>query len=557
MSNKLEAKEEPLHKVFSNEYLFEIPTVQRPYSWTEEVSADLLNDLLDFIDHQSITKGNVKDYDEPYFLGSIVLVNKNQNIYEVLDGQQRLTTLTILLAVLRDYLGGQFADSIRKMIAMQGDHVLQTKDKVRLELRKIDQSFFKAYIQEDGGTAKLSADTPVKTDSQKLIRDNALYFMERLNEIDENIVQTLPAVLSLRCYLVTVSTPNFDSAFRIFTVLNDRGLELLTSDIIKARAIGDVAEDEQDDYTTKWEEIEVALGRDRFNKLFEHIRIIIQKRKVSSNVKDEYNTILDKIDGKTFIDDYLIPFSDIYIMLVDYQKHYKDYPEIIKTLGLLDQIDNLDWVPIAIYYIHLHGNNELNNFFHRLERFTGSSMILKKYYNWRIVKYAQILKELESGGDILFADSTLNIEEKDAKELVELLNGDVYLDLKNRAKRYLLLRLDSLMTEGEPIYNYSIITVEHVLPQNPKSNSQWLKDFPNPEKYVHKLGNLVLLTRRKNSKAQNFDFNKKIKSYFQPNKNITTFAITTSVFSEKEWTPKVVKQRQKELLQLLLTEWEI
>lgn len=73
----------------------------------------------------------------------------------MLDGQQRLTTLTILLAVLRDYLGDNYAESIKKMIAMQGDHVLQTKDKVRLELRNVDQYFFKTYIQNDGGTAKL------------------------------------------------------------------------------------------------------------------------------------------------------------------------------------------------------------------------------------------------------------------------------------------------------------------------------------------------------------------------------------------------------------------
>ncbi len=397
----------------------------------------------------------------------------------------------------------------------------------------------------------------MKTDSQKLIRDNALYFIEKLNDIDEDVVQILPTVISLLCYLVIVSTPNFDSAFRIFTVLNDRGLELLASDIIKARAIGDVPEEEQNDYTSKWEEIEVSLGRERFNKLFDHIRFIIQKRKVSSNIKEEYNSILNNIDGKTFIDDYLIPFSDIYIRLVDYQKHYKNEEDIIKLLGLLDRIDNSDWVPAAIYYIHVNKNLKLKDFLHKLETFAATSMMLKKYYNWRVSKYSQILKEIEEKADVLSDSSSLNIAEKDVKDLIELLNGDVYLELKNSARRYLLLRLDSIMTEGEPIYNYSIITVEHVLPQNPSHDSDWLKVFKNYEKYVHKLGNLVLLTRRKNSKAQNFDFKKKIESYFQPNKSLTTFAITTSIFKEKEWTPEVIIRRQEQLLELLFTEWNI
>lgn len=134
-------------------------------------------------------------------------------------------------------------------------------------------------------THKVTKDTPYKTDSQKAIRDNAMYFMERLNELDEDTVKTLPLVLATLCFIVVVSTPSFDSAFRIFTVLNDRGLDLLPSDIFKARVIGAISENEQDFYTNKWEDVEVSLGRDRFNKLFDHIRMIIQKEKVVQIIK--------------------------------------------------------------------------------------------------------------------------------------------------------------------------------------------------------------------------------------------------------------------------------
>lgn len=112
-------------------------------------------------------------------------------MYEVLDGQQRLTTLTILMAVLRDYLDGEYSKSLNKTIARKGDFLLKTQGRYRIELRERDQDFFQQYIQQDNATTKLDKKVNTKTDSQSLIRDNALYILERLNEIDTEKVQTL------------------------------------------------------------------------------------------------------------------------------------------------------------------------------------------------------------------------------------------------------------------------------------------------------------------------------------------------------------------------------
>lgn len=352
-------------------------SVQRPYSWTIDEAGELLDDLLEFIDHYDITEENVNNVDEPYFLGSIVLVKRNGPNSEVLDGQQRLTTLTILLAVLRDYLSEDYANDIERMIVQRGSKILNTQDTYRLCLRKKDNDFFKYYIQEKGSVKKLNEDISCKTDSQRLIRENALYYIDRLNDLDEKVVKALPLVIATLCYIVVVSTPNFDSAFRIFTVLNDRGLDLMTSDIFKARVIGDITENEQDNYTLKWEDVEVLLGRDRFNKLFDHVRMVIQKRKGSANYKDEYDEIFSAISGKPFIDEILIPYSEIYLKLVDYRSFYSHQPQLVKILSLLNRIDNNDWIPLAMYYMR-HYNNRLEEFLNRLEVFAGTSMILRK-----------------------------------------------------------------------------------------------------------------------------------------------------------------------------------
>lgn len=103
---KLDAGEHPLGKVFSSDFEFAIPDYQRPYSWGTEQALQLLDDLNGAID---------RDPDEPYFLGSLVLVRDNGRRAEVIDGQQRLTTLSILFAVMRDLTGN---DDLRKSSAI-------------------------------------------------------------------------------------------------------------------------------------------------------------------------------------------------------------------------------------------------------------------------------------------------------------------------------------------------------------------------------------------------------------------------------------------------------
>ena len=106
-------------------------------------------------------------------------------------------------------------------------------------------------------------------------------------------------------------------------------------------------------------------------------------------------------------------------------------------------------------------------------------------------------------------------------------------------------------------YDYPTITIEHVLPQNPDKKSEWLRKFQDEDEraeWTGKLANLVLLSRRKNSSAQNYDFNRKKEAYFQRG-GVATFALTTQVLSETDWAPEVLQRRQKRLINALKNEW--
>ena len=119
--------------------------------------------------------------------------------------------------------------------------------------------------------------------------------------------------------------------------------------------------------------------------------------------------------------------------------------------------------------------------------------------------------------------------------------------------------IDSLLSDGGAEYHYPVISVEHVLPQNPPSGSQWLEWFPSPEvrlNCVNRLGNLALLTRKKNSAASNNSFDVKKNTYFKKD-GVSAFPLTTQVINEAVWNSTVIDKRQTILMARLEAHWRL
>ncbi|MEA5602525.1 DUF262 domain-containing HNH endonuclease family protein [Nostoc sp. UHCC 0252] len=560
MSVAIHATEKALLKVFSNDFAFSIPAYQRPYAWTKDQASELLTDLLSFLGDGSEAVADTN----PYFLGSIVLIkSENAPKADVVDGQQRLTTLTILLSVLRNLFTEKNASRLTKYIYQEGDEFEGTSDCYRLKLRERDEEFFRDYVQCENGLDKLlKLDSFQLTDSQKNIKANASYFFDKLGELSEQQRSRLSHYLMTCCFLVVVSTPDLDSAYRIFSILNARGLDLSLSDFLKSEVIGKIAQSQQDKYTKIWETEEEDLGRDKFQELFAHIRMINCKAKPRKTALKEFREdILPEIDPQKFIDEILKPYSDALeiINTANYQSD-KDAEKINSLFKWLNQIDNFDWVPPAILYFSKNRQtpSKLKQFFTDLERLAAGLLILRADINDRIGRYAKVLTAIEENVDLYAFDSPLQLTPQEINRIIKTLDGDVYLI--KRIRQYVLLRLDSTLSQGEASYDYSVITVEHVLPQNPSVGSKWLQWFPDDEErlqYVHRIGNLALLSRNKNAEAQNYDFDKKKEKYFVSKKGICPFVLTTQVLQQSEWTPAVIEQRQKDCLESLRKMWRL
>lgn len=549
VSSKITGKEYPLSKIFSSDFEYHIPGYQRPYSWTKEETGLLFDDLYNFFQEEK---------SDNYFLGSIVLIKEEQKRYaEVIDGQQRLTTLSILFSAMADAFGDSECKSDCKAYLCEKGKALEgIEAKPRVFLRDADHPFFYKYIQNVQLDALVALDpVTLDTEAKKHIRENCALLREKLKDIflDDKQRLEFTQFLLTRCYLVVVSTPSQESAFRIFTVMNSRGLDLLPTDIIKSTVIGNLPKEKQQEYTEKWEGLEELTGRDGFNEVFTHTRTIFVKERQKKTLREEFEEyILKTVSPKRLIDDYLVPYTNAYVQLKNCEftaTHHAD--EVNGLLFWLNKTNNSDWMPPAIKFLAEHPNDSeyVLWFIRKLERLASYLLVTAQDVNHRVDRYKWLLVEMEGRPDSTLTSPLRNIELTDweKEHFRQTLDGEIYTMTAQR-RNYIIQRLDSFMSDGGASYNQKLFTIEHVLPQHPPVHGSWPELWPDEQErmyWLNRIANLVPLTRQRNSAAQNYGFTTKKEKYFQSKGGTSSYVLTTQVINEPKWTPDVVKSDKK------------
>ena len=556
MPATITASEKNLDTVFSKTYSFGIPRYQRPYAWEREQVSDMLNDLIEAFD---------QNREEPYFLGSVVLIEDDEPRSQVVDGQQRLTTLTMLFCVLRDISTNM--DTITQLdgvVSEVANRIRGTGVEFRLAIRELDREFFEQNVQARGKTKDFLdiVDRSSFSDVQNRMFENVKYLRDELLKHEEQLREDLAGYIIQNCYLVVVSATDRGSAHRIFSVMNDRGLDLSPTDVLKSDVLGDLPSVLEETYATKWEGIEVDLGREDFRDLFAHIRMIYRKEKQRrGTLQDEFrDTVLAGISSQHFVDEILDPYATVYADVTGASYGGAiDSDDINSLLRCLNRLDNFDWIPPVMSYFHRNGGNQsgILSFTRDLERLAYGLFIKRADINERISRYAQVLHMIEQEGDLFSEGAPLQLSSEEKTDILKRLDGEIYN--QPRIPMPLLLRLDSLLADTGATYSHKVISIEHVLPQNPSEGSNWLDIFPDAEHrhhWVHRLANLVLLSRRKNTRASNWDFTRKKQEYFLRN-GVTPFVLTSQVANETDWTMDVLERRQRELVNAFKKEWRL
>ena len=561
MSNKITGKEYPLSKIFSADFEYHIPGYQRPYAWTEEETGILFDDLYEFFQTEAV---------DNYFLGSIVLIkDENKPYADVIDGQQRLTTLSILFSVMANSFHTEaYRNNCKKYLQEEGNILEGIAAQPRIFLRDWDQDFFSKYIQDIQLDALVQIDpVTLDTEAKRHIQKNCTVLREKFSEVfnDENDLLKFTQFILTRGFLVVVSTRNQESAFRVFSVMNSRGLDLLPTDIIKSMTIGKLPKDEEQKYTEKWEELENLTGRDGFNEVFTHTRTIFAKERPKKNLLDEFKEyVIKQTSPKSLVDEYLIPYTEAYVCLKNCDfSSTQNAEEINELLLWLNKTNNHDWMPPAIKFLTDHKNDSVYIlwFIRKLERLASYLLVTAKDVNQRMERYKWILVEMESRPDNNLTAPLENIELTDweKQQFIDALNGEIY-SMTAKRRNYIIQRLDSFLSDGGATYNTKLFTIEHVLPQHPSADSEWMKLWPDTQTqrfWLNKIANLVPLTRQRNSAAQNYDFNTKKIKYFQSKNGTSSYTLTTQVINIAAWTPEVVEARQKDLEKIFISKWDL
>jgi hypothetical protein len=398
MVKTLEAHDRLIREIFEGSYQFEIPSYQRPYAWTTEQADELFDDLV-----SAMQDSRTSPATSQYFLGSIVLIkNDRQPRSSVVDGQQRLSTLTMLFAALRAAMP-EAAEDITDFLYKKGKMSLGEKNEYRLIARVEDMDFFREFIQEPGGIGRLVENTQKLEDSRLRYRENATLLLKKataLSPVDRN---SLWQFLANDCSLVVVSTPDLEAAYRIFSVLNNRGLDLAPIDILKASILGSIRRiangATSEAYAKKWTDIEGKLGREAFGDLFVHIRAVYAKQKQRATLVREFQQHVTQYNSPVeLIDDVIVPYSEVWDFVREADFEATEHAESINsTLSWLNRIDFKDWVPPAILYFMKFRNSPalLNDFFQALERLTYFMSVTRIGINDRIDTFAALTKEIE------------------------------------------------------------------------------------------------------------------------------------------------------------------
>lgn len=547
--------------LLANPYHLVAPPYQRSFSWGEPEAGKLLEDLTSAPGLDAGGDGSV------YFLGAMLFIERDppqppsrlkpwqrvqpRNL-EVVDGLQRLTTLTILLCILRDL--DPEPPNVRVQAAIGG--TLGANPRPRLAIGEPDEAFFLKHVRTPGATHVAPERTDLSPAQQRIVdvRDHLLAAVTAYDVADR---RRLADFLLERCCIVQMVAPDIDQAHRLFEVLNARGKPLARNDILKAELLGSVPEAARPAVKALWDEAEKRADRD-FEQLFSHIRAMY--RPSEGKVISDVRAVAAEMGGaQPFVERVLAPSAAI---LDDIRSaRHAGSPHSQAIGGYLRHLgwhSFSDWVPPAMLWWLAQGRDAegLARFLRKLDRLTFAVRLLGIGGSKRARRFGAVVAAIRDGRDLGQTDSPLELTRHELKTIQHNLR-----DLHDRnapAAKHLLLRLNERKAGGAAFsLTPGEVTVEHVLPRKLGANSQWRAWHPDPaerERSTESLGNLVLVTKAQNDRAGNQDLARKLDVYFNtPGAPIP--AINEDLRGRSQWLAADIKAREAELMRLIEELW--
>ncbi|MGT0090051.1 DUF262 domain-containing protein [Helicobacter pylori] len=587
MANEsIEGEAYKLKDILATEFdaYYQIPIYQRPYQWTEENCEKLLDDL--FFNYED-------DRESDYFCGSLVLIaiskdsETNATTYDIVDGQQRLSTFILLAKVLatlydkdlnktsRDFLEKSLGDTDgekRKRLIF---------DTIGLNAEKDFQNALDFFDDLDASKGENSKSNAPSKDKNSYLK-NAICLKNYLEKKEIADINDFIRWLYLKVIFIKTTCSDISMALRIFSVLNARGLPLHAIDVFKVELLKKLAkEKDQEEFVSRWNALrqKCSENESKFPKRKENKR----EKNAAEILFSWYLTYLHPVTGGKSMEERLADqFKRLNKTPLEYLKGVEDfynaYCEVLEMQDrhahLLSYLASDFWhIILCTSILHNYSQSEIETLKELLVKFYYQNWVAeqkepKKQTNCNIIN---ALKEKKNIDDIISIVKQYLDKNKITQNFREKLKDDhLYEKHKKSSKnswlRPILILVEYFMSDDpkpKRIQMDKNLHVEHILPQKPTLSSQWAKDFSEEERerYTHSLANLTLLGGEKNTKASNLDFKDKKKIYMGEEIRLSkkkTFRAMTCYDTTKdiaykytEWKPKSLEKREKDLMNII------
>ena len=538
---------------------FTIPIYQRPYSWTDSQIDDLYRDLNDAI------TGDAPDY----FLGTLVTTrNPEEGRLTIIDGQQRLVTVSVLIAAIRDHflLDGQHdrAQDIEREYLFKRD--IRTQELTpHIYLTAEDRDFFVETVAKGPPPAPetrgAQANSPAQQRLHRATEIAATFVTNLLSMTQKGEERLLDLIdfLTEKAKLVSVSVGSESSAFVIFEVLNDRGLDLSITDLLKNyvfRTAANRVEEAQAAWTQMTTIISEVASEPELKNFVRHCWTATHGM---TRERELYDAIKKVISSKAKAVEFakaLAKASAFYAGLSNpASDQWDDYQPIVRqSIEVLDQLGVTQLRPLVLAIFQHFSPDEIAKTLPAIVAWSVRFLICGSGGSGTLeTAYADRAKDV-SGGKIKTAatlwDAMKGIVPDDITFKSKFATATV--SKADLAKYYLrVLEQQSKSADDETIVNpdQGKVNLEHVLPRNPTEGWKHIPVEQTPA-LIKRLGNLTLLATRLNSKAANAAFDEKKKHFAK-----SAIAMTKDLCAVSGWTPQAIATRQDAMADLAVKAW--
>ena len=565
-STLLNTDTEDLKELLSNGKNYSVPPYQRDYSWKQEHWEDLWEDLL-----------NVETNKEDHYMGALVLESGERKQFRIIDGQQRMATLSILMLACIDYLYILASEGVdtaanQERAALLESSYLGAKDPTslritpKLKLNANDDDFFQLNLAQrkppQGGVRGLR-------DSEKLLWDCFQFFKRKIQEKfalykkGELVTNFVSEVVTERLVFISVRVQDQLSAYTVFETLNARGLELTETDLLKnyLLSLADrLSKSQMDPVLRQWARITARVGIKRFPEFLRHHlnsrREYVRQKQLFKTIKRDVTTL----DHVFALLDLLEKDAAWYEAINDFSSAFwLDYQGAREQVRVLNLFGVSQFAPLVLA---------------AKDTFTASNDLVE------ILRYCAVLSVRFNGVgrrsthilEDIYNRSALEIRRGTATSLAavrqalrpiyiqdeEFVADFFALHLENRSTagkrlRYLLAKIEKQLSGADISDETMIATVEHILPENPNEVGWEHFSVEAHDRSYERVGNYSLLERGLNGQqAGNAAFSQKQQVYKQ-----SQYQTSKELAQYTDWTEEMIAKRQVDMAKVAKAIWAL